>query len=344
MTLPNKTDQTPDQGPLVSVGCAVYNGERTLARALRSIVEQSYSNLEIIVADDSSTDRSVEIAATFAKSDPRVRIIRNPSNIGLIHNFNALFREARGKYFMWADQDDFRDRTFITKTLARLEADSDAVLCHSWTGGFVGRPEDLKAIGSLGGVADASSLLRRYTRLLREFADTTIYGLIRSEAMRRTGLWPADVGSANNLLFELALRGKFLEVPETLYFYSGRGPTNRPTPAEEYARQNAGKRMPRFYMPFVVVSYNQITGIWRAPAGLASKIALTTLVCANTSLVVFAKLVYRVIHFMTAGRVPPVILRACQAALGSTAHIRFVNNANMDESLYPKDWALRPFR
>src|SRR6267143_1650924 len=123
--------------PLVSIGCAVYNGEATLDRALAPLVGQDYANLEILIADDCSTDRSLEICEAFARADARVRIIRNHENVGIIQNFNNLLAEATGKYFMWADQDDIRDRTFARKAVAALEADGDAVLCHSHTGAFI---------------------------------------------------------------------------------------------------------------------------------------------------------------------------------------------------------------
>src|SRR5437868_5903865 len=100
-------------GPLVSIGCAVYNGEKTLVRALTPLVEQDYENIEIIVSDDGSKDGSREIFESFARRDPRIRILPFEKNVGVTENFNRLAREARGKYFMWADQDDIRDRTFV---------------------------------------------------------------------------------------------------------------------------------------------------------------------------------------------------------------------------------------
>ena len=329
------------EGPLVSVGCAVYNGERTLARALTGLTSQDYRNLEIIIADDCSTDGSLEICRSFAERDPRIRIVRNEANLGLTGNMSRVFREARGKYFMWADQDDVRDSSFVSKTVAALENAPDAVLCQSLTGAFVGTPENVVTITGLGGVVSAKSPRRRYLRFLRQYSDTTIYGLIRADALRSTRLWLSDLGSGNSLLFELLLHGNFIEIPEVLYFYSGRGLARRPTPAQEYRRQNPGRQMPPLYVPFLVLARNQLTGVWRGPIGPTEKATISAAVCANLFIVNAAKLLYRTAHAASAGHVPPAVTDICRAALGSTSHVNFVGEGLDNEAMFPKDSELR---
>lgn len=327
--------------PLVSIGCAVYNGEKTLDRALSSLVSQDYADIELLVADDASTDGSAAIYGAYARLDPRVRIIRNPRNIGLTHNLNKLFREAKGKYFMWADQDDIRDRTFISKAAAVLESNPSAVLCQSHTGVFIGDPSDLKQIVTLRGIDGVRLPITRYRRFLRHYSDTTIYGLIRADALRRTRLWRHDLGAGNALLFELLLLGAFVEIPEILYFYSGRGVRNRPTPREEYERQNAGKRMPVYYVPFIVLALNQTDGIRRSPLALTDKAALLVILWANVWAVAAVKLLYRLLYRVSFGHVPGAMTRWCDSIVDSKTHIRFVGGADRDEGLFPKAWVLR---
>jgi glycosyltransferase involved in cell wall biosynthesis len=334
------TGEPMTRQPLVTIGCAVYNGEKTLARALRSVVGQDYPHVEILIADDCSTDGSLAICAEFAARDPRVRIIRNGSNIGLIQNFNLLFREAKGEYFMWADQDDVRAATFVSKTLAALEADPEAVLCHSHTGGFIGDPSDVKVIGTLNGVSGVRPVITRYRRFLRNFSDTTIYGLIRSDALRRTQLWPAELGAANALLFELLLLGPFVQVPEVLYLYSGRGLRNRPGPEDDY-RMTKRRKMPWYYFPFLVVALNQTKGIGRARLGLLHKAALLSVLWGHVGTVFMTKLVYRVLYRIAAGRVPDWFTNMCDAIVESKAHVVFLGDSARDEDLFPKAWALK---
>lgn len=326
--------------PLVTIGCAVYNGEATLRRALDPVIEQDYENLEILISDDGSTDGSPEIYEEYARRDRRVRILRAKKNGGVAENFNRIVRAARGAYIMWADQDDIRDRTFVSKAVAALEADPEAVLCHSHTGVFVGDSSDIKYILSLGNVADVSSLVRRYHEFLWCFSDTVVYGLIRTAVLRDTRLWRSEVGSANALLFELLLRGKFIELPETLYFYSGRGMRKRPTVEEEYARVNPGQKPPRLYFPFLIVARNQTADILNAPITPLQKVELGAVLWAHTSAVAMTKLVYRTLRRRLGDSMPAVVTEACSAIVEPMKNITWLNNADRDEETFPKHWFL----
>ena len=321
--------------PLVSVGCAVYNGEATLERALASIVGQDYRNLEILISDDGSTDRSRDIAAACARADARVRILDNDGPPGMMRNFNRLFAHAAGRYFMLADQDDFRDRTFVRKAVAALEADSRAVLCQSHTAQFIGGPGDVKLIVTLDGVENVQPRVARYWRFLRHYSDTTLYGLIRADALRQTTRWSDSLGAANALLFELVLRGTFVQIPEVLYFYSARGLRNRTTPRQDYARMHPGKTLPRFYFPFLRLARNQTMGIWRSGAALIEKIGLTTVLWADVVAVFLAKAIYRTWHRLAHGRVPGRVTRICQAVVDSSPDMRTVGNTRFDDDEFP---------
>lgn len=332
-------DARPTQ-PLVTIGCAVYNGEATLARALAPLVAQDYPNIEILISDDCSTDGSREIYERFARQDSRIRILENPTNVGLAENFNRLAREARGKYFLWADQDDIRHESFVSKALAALEADPAAVLCHSHTGVFVGDPEDVKYIITLFGVDGVGPLVQRYSRFLKYFSDTVLYGLIRTDALRKTALFRPDLGAANALLFELLLLGKFIEVPEVLYSYSARGIRNRPSAKDEYARANPGKKMPLFYFPFLVLALNQTRDIRHSSARQREKIALGSILWGRASVVAMTKLVYRAAA-LPFGPLPEAVSAFCDGIVEPKAHLVFLNDSERDEHLFPKYWALK---
>lgn len=325
--------------PLVTIGCAVYNGEATLSRALEPLVAQDYANLEILISDDCSTDGSREIYEELARRDPRVRILENVTNIGVTENFNRLVTEARGKYFMWADQDDIRATTFVSKAVARLEADPEAVLCHSHTGVFMGDPNDVKYIITLHGVDDVSSPALRYFRFLRNFSDTTVYGLVRSDALKKTKMYRQDMGSANALLFELLLVGKFIQIPETLYFYSARGIRNRPDAKQEYARARPGKEMPLLYFPFLVLARNQTADIRRAPLPLVEKMEIGAMLWGHLSVVAVTKLVYRALAVPFE---PPESFTAlCDNIVDPKSNLVFLNDSDRDEQLFPRFWNLK---
>lgn len=92
--------------PDVTVLMPVYNGEPFLSEAIDSILGQSLQDLELLVIDDGSTDRSGEIIESYAARDSRVRLLRNPCNQGLIRTLNQGITECRGRYIARMDADD----------------------------------------------------------------------------------------------------------------------------------------------------------------------------------------------------------------------------------------------
>ncbi|MBI4059482.1 glycosyltransferase [Candidatus Giovannonibacteria bacterium] len=119
---------TLDTRSLVTIGMPVYNGAAHLREALDSLLVQTYSNFEIFISDNASTDATREICETYAKKDRRVRFVRQKENIGAIPNFEFVKKQARGKYFMWAAYDDLWDARFLEKCAGMLERDSSLVL------------------------------------------------------------------------------------------------------------------------------------------------------------------------------------------------------------------------
>lgn len=92
------------QAPLVSVVMAVYNGERYLRESIDSILNQTYSNLELVVVDDGSTDSTWDILGAY--QDPRLIILRNVTNSGQGEARNRAIRAARGEFVAIQDADD----------------------------------------------------------------------------------------------------------------------------------------------------------------------------------------------------------------------------------------------
>jgi glycosyltransferase involved in cell wall biosynthesis len=95
-----------DDNPLISVLIPVYNGEKYLAECLDSVLAQDFADMEILIADDGSTDGSLELIQCYAERDRRIRWWRNPVNLGLAGNFNGCLRAAHGKYIKYVLQDD----------------------------------------------------------------------------------------------------------------------------------------------------------------------------------------------------------------------------------------------
>jgi glycosyltransferase involved in cell wall biosynthesis len=90
----------------VSILVPVCNGETFLAECLESILAQDFADMEILIADDASTDGSVTLVERYAARDARIRWWKNPNNLGLARNFNCCLRAAKGEYIKYVLQDD----------------------------------------------------------------------------------------------------------------------------------------------------------------------------------------------------------------------------------------------
>lgn len=115
--------------PLVSVGMSVYNCERTISRTIQSLINQTYSNWEIIVIDDGSTDATVGAVKGF--SDSRIRIMSDGKNLGLPVRLNQAVNSANGKYFARMDGDDIAYPERFSKQVDFLEKNSNIDLIGS---------------------------------------------------------------------------------------------------------------------------------------------------------------------------------------------------------------------
>jgi glycosyltransferase involved in cell wall biosynthesis len=115
--------------PLVSVGIPSYNRPQGLDRLLSSITKQTVDNIEILISDDCSPNSVVKgILEEFAARDRRIRFFRQPRNIGLIANHQFVRDQARGKYFMWAHDDDEFPADYIEACLRHFDDASDVVM------------------------------------------------------------------------------------------------------------------------------------------------------------------------------------------------------------------------
>ena len=112
------------QLPLVTIGMPVFNGERFISCALKSLLSQTHKNIEIIISNNCSTDRTYEICEDFAATDSRIKVVTQECNIGATANFNFVLSRAEGQYFMWGAHDDLWDEKYIENLLIRILADS----------------------------------------------------------------------------------------------------------------------------------------------------------------------------------------------------------------------------
>lgn len=260
--------------PLISVGMPVYNGERFLAAAIDSVLAQTQTDFELVIADNASTDSTPEICADYAARDARIRIVRNDQNIGAAGNYNLLVDEARGAFFRWHNADDLIDPRAHALCLAALQQHPDAVLSYGLTMLIDedGKRTD-KFNDNLGIMADDPA--ERFRSFFERYRLTNaIYGLMRTDAVRNTTVFGDGSLPAADIAFmaELILLGGFFEIPEVL-FYRRMHPESSSADREDDKRQQQFWRASAspFRLPVLRQTGRYLKQVWRIDAPVRAK-------------------------------------------------------------------------
>ena len=101
----------------ITVGIPVYNGGTEVERAIKSVLNQTFTKFKVLISDNASTDESAEICKSLEKIDRRIQVHRHDINIGGIQNFYFLLKQARTEYFVWLAHDDWWHLTFWSRTI-----------------------------------------------------------------------------------------------------------------------------------------------------------------------------------------------------------------------------------
>lgn len=124
-----------DKASLVTLGITCHNAIDTIARALRSAIQQDWPQLEILIVDDCSTDGSTDLISSIINSEPRARLIRHTENVGVASARNTILREAHGEFVAYFDDDDVSAADRIKAQVHRLcayEQQSGGTLCFCY--------------------------------------------------------------------------------------------------------------------------------------------------------------------------------------------------------------------
>ncbi|HEY0946100.1 MAG TPA: glycosyltransferase family 2 protein [Opitutaceae bacterium] len=221
MTTGNQTAAAPQPrsaGCRVTIGMPVYNGERHIGRAIRSILAQTYRDFQLLVVDNASTDRTAEIVQDFARQDPRVILHRNPQNIGAHPNFNRAFTLSDTEYFKWAAHDDEIKPTYLETCIRILDADPTVALAHTFVEEIDDEGNVCRVYRPLPPEAAAPDRLDRFRgRVMRRGWCTELFSVMRSENVRTTKLLASFAAADLSFLTELTLTGRVVVAPEPLF-------------------------------------------------------------------------------------------------------------------------------
>jgi glycosyltransferase involved in cell wall biosynthesis len=169
-------------GILVSIGIPVYNGAETIARAIDSILRQTYHNIEIVISDNCSTDNTEQICNHYTKINPKIIFFKQSKNKGVANNFQFVLEKSNGKFFMWAAADDEWGEEFVELALAELLKDETVV-------GVTIAPFDYPCTKSVGygyfGIENtlAEDRIKGFLKILPD-GNARFYCLYRTSALR----------------------------------------------------------------------------------------------------------------------------------------------------------------
>jgi glycosyltransferase involved in cell wall biosynthesis len=204
--------------PRVSIGVPVYNGERYVAETLDSLLRQTFGDFELVICDNASQDRTEQICRAYAGRDARIRYVRNATNLGAAGNYRRALELSTGEYFRWANADDLFAAEGLARCVEVLDREPSAVLAYPRTklveehGEVISEYEDNLDLPS-------PRASERFAQVMDRLGYVNvIYGLMRTDALRRTGLLRSFPQGDIPLVAELALYGTFREIPEFLFF------------------------------------------------------------------------------------------------------------------------------
>jgi glycosyltransferase involved in cell wall biosynthesis len=219
--------------PLVTLGLPTYNGAATTARALDTLVAQDYPNIELLIADDASSDETPSICDDYARRYNHIRFQRNASNLGAYGNFLKLLRQARGKYYVWVSQDDEWHPRFVSTLVAILENNPEAIVAQGATRFFW---EDTGEEAFTVHLSEADwpqnqSHLKAAISLLTKRGDNGafiknsifMHGVLRLDAFKSViDKFPGIFSNERQVLCHLALAGRLDYVDQVLFMKQAR--------------------------------------------------------------------------------------------------------------------------
>lgn len=232
--------------PKVSIGMPVFNGEQFIRKALDSVLEQSFSDFELIISDNASTDATEYICRGYAARDQRIRYVRQSTNLGAAANFKFVFGDARGEYFMWAACDDTRSPDFIELNVKYLSENQEYVASTS-PSGFDDQSLNKQNLADF--ALDDGEIFDRFIKFFDNcwVSNGLFYSLMRSEVLRSCEIiGQSFIGFDWAIILYLASKGKVNRTTGGYAIFGAKG-VSRSSSAYKAFRNNVAELFIPFY-------------------------------------------------------------------------------------------------
>lgn len=244
--------------PKVSVGIPTYNRAEKLARAVESVLAQTYRNVELLISDNASSDGTEAYCRALCEREDRVNYTRSAVNRGPTANFNVLFEQMQGDYAMVLSDDDWLEPDYVASCLHALHADpSLALVCgrarYLRDGETVRLGVDLQLLDD--------SPVRRVLAYLRAVDENGLfYGLMRREAMRAATPMRNVLGNDWLVVAAIAVQGKLATIHSSAVNRELDGTS------ADFAKLTATLGLPRWQarVPHLVIAWQVLADVaWR---------------------------------------------------------------------------------
>ena len=244
---------------LISIGVPIYNEEKFIRQALDTLLSQSYQDIEIIVCDNASTDRTPEIIQEYMKTHANIKYYREDTNKGSLHNYIKAFQLSNSKYFMWAGGHDLWSSNLIKETVEQLESHPDAAIAFATT---VWINELSEPAQRESGWCDTRAMhpIERFITTIWGNVHPVL-GVMRSDYLKSTP-FVNIAGTDLIILCDLSLKGDFIHTPKATCY---RRELN--TRAEE-SHQERMKRYQHKDSKFSTTSLNKLFPLFHLPIQL----------------------------------------------------------------------------
>ena len=206
----------------LTLGLPVYNGERFLAASLDALLAQTFTDFELIISDNGSTDGTGAIAGRYESIDPRVVYFRHPRNLGLAFNHNFVIEQAHGEFFKWVSDNDLYAPDLLQRCIDALDSRPEIVLAHAWTA-LIDDTGQITNTLEYPLTTDVPDVVERFRSVLYTPGPghDDIYGVIRMSVLRQLPPHGSHHLADRTFVADLALHGPFHNVPDFLFFRRG---------------------------------------------------------------------------------------------------------------------------
>ncbi len=238
------------RSPRVVFGLAAYNRPDTLARALESLLDQTFGDFAIVIVDDAPSPAVEAIVRTYSAADSRIVYEPNPTRLGMIGNWRHAFQRSRdlfpgADYFAWVSDHDVWHPRWLEVLVPILDDNPRTVLAYPQTVRVYPRERRrMPPPFETAGIPDRRERVRRTA--LAAAAGNCVYGLFRARALEEAGVFRPVLMPDLEILVRLALIGEFAYAPEMLWYREVAGGFSLP---RQRRMLFAGRVPPYAYLP-----------------------------------------------------------------------------------------------